>query len=190
MKLNQNKKDEILQLDSCSKNLLIWIQLQALQEDKIKLTYSLYSKDVKVSLNTFKKSLGGLLDSRILYATSKKGWYRLNEEFFVDSYFYHSGLGDFNQNKVSKSTVDEAIEYINELRKTSPSLFDPILTLRGFKERQSQMVDPEYLEKLTKLVQQEENKIYEQESLVKLKPEIVERLKTESIEDIKKDLLK
>lgn len=160
MKLNQSKKDEILQLDSCSKNLLLWIQLQALQEDKIKLTYSLYSKDVKVSLNTFKKSLGGLLDSKILYATSKKSWYRLNEEFIDDSYFYHSGLGDFKQ--YSKEFLEEAKkEYLEWLNSES---------YKNYKEKS--------------------NELEQEESLVKLKPEILERLKTESIEDIKKDLLK
>ena len=110
MKLNQNKKDEILQLDGCSKNLLLWIQLQALQEDKIEITYSLYSKDIKVSLNTFKKSLGGLLDSRILYATSSKGWYSLNKDFIA--YSDHNGLGDFKQ--YSKEFLEEAKKEYDE----------------------------------------------------------------------------
>jgi hypothetical protein len=170
MKLNQNKKDEILQLDSCSKNLLIWIQLQALQEDKIECTYSLYSKDVKVSLNTFKKALGGLLDSRILYATSSKGWYSLNKDFIADSYFYHNGLGDFNKRKM----------WVVEPSKI------PIIDYNI----KSQMVDPEYINNLYSKIESEKLKIHEQESLVKLKPEIVEKLKTESVEDIKKDLLK
>jgi hypothetical protein len=139
MKLNQNKKDEILQLDSCSKNLLIWIQLQALQEDKIECTYNLYSKDVKVSLNTFKKALGGLLDSRILYATSSKGWYRLNKDFIADSYFYHNGLGDFNQRKM----------WVQE-----PSQI-PILEYNI----KSQMVDPKYINKLNLELQEEESKL-------------------------------
>jgi hypothetical protein len=82
MKLNQNKKNELLELDSCSKNLLIWIQLQALQEDKVECSYSLYSEGVKVSLNTFKKALGGLLDSKVLFATSKKNKFNLNPQFF------------------------------------------------------------------------------------------------------------
>ena len=100
MKLNQNKKTELLNLSSCSKDLLIWIQLQALQEDIIEITYKHYTEDVKVSLNTFKKALGGLLDSKILFATSKKGKFKLNKDFITDSYFYNNGLGDFKQHRI------------------------------------------------------------------------------------------
>ena len=82
MKLNPDKKDELLNLTQSSKNLLIWIQLQTLQEDKIECSYSLYSERVNVSLNTFKKAIGGLLDSKILFATSKKNKFSLNSQFF------------------------------------------------------------------------------------------------------------
>jgi hypothetical protein len=99
----------------------------------------LYSKDVKVSLNTFKKALGGLLDSRILYATSSKGWYRLNKDFIADSYFYHNGLGDFNQRKM----------WVQE-----PSQI-PILEYNI----KSQMVDPKYINKLNLELQEEESKL-------------------------------
>lgn len=179
MKLNQNKKDKILNLPSCSKDLLIWIQLQALQEDIIEITHKHYTEGVKVSLNTFKKALGGLLDLKVLFATSKKGKFKLNKNFIADSYFYNSGLGDFDQRKMwiqepsripmldykpyDKSTINEAVKYMNELQKTSPSLFDPVLTLNGFlekqKQRESQMVDPEYINKLNLELQEEESKL-------------------------------
>lgn len=175
MKLNQNKKDELLNLHSCSKDLLIWIQLQTLQEDIIEITHKHYTEGVKVSLNTFKKAIGGLLDSKILFATSKKNKFNLNKEFIADS--DHNGLGDFNQNgncyggirllsnikPYDKSTIDEAVEYMTELEKTSPRLFDPMITLRGFqklkKERESQMIDPEYINKLNLELQEEESKL-------------------------------
>ena len=164
MKLNQNKKDELLNLPSCSKDLLIWIQLQALQEDIIEITHKHYTEGVKVSLNTFKKALGGLLDLKVLFATSKKGKFKLNKDFIAASYFYHNGLGDFEQRKIyPKSVIDEAIQLSRELRKTSPSLFDPTITLNGFlerqKQRESQMVDPEYIEKIIKEIKNEENKM-------------------------------
>ena len=82
MKLNLNKKDELLNLTQSSKNLLIWIQLQTLQEDVIEITHKQYTEDIKVSLNTFKKAVGGLLDSKVLFATSKKNKFNLNSQFF------------------------------------------------------------------------------------------------------------
>lgn len=125
MKLNQNKKDEILNLDSCSKNLLIWIQLQALQEDKIECSYSLYSKETKVSLNTFKKALGGLLDSRILYATSLKGWYSLNEEF-VD--FVKTKKIPFYRLKELEQTIMEEEYSTSNLVKLKPEILERLKT--------------------------------------------------------------
>jgi len=173
MKLNQNKKDELLNLPSCSKDLLIWIQLQALQEDIIEITHKHYTEGVKVSLNTFKKALGGLLDNKILFATSKKGKFRINNQFFEPTIILHkeeqmwlvdpSRVPILDYKPYDKSTIDEAVEYMNELRKTSPSLFDPVLTLNGFlerqKQRESQMVDPEYINKLNLELQEEESKL-------------------------------
>lgn len=139
MKLNQNKKDELLNLPSCSKDLLIWIQLQALQEDIIEITYKHYTEGVKVSLNTFKKALGGLLDNKVLFATSKKGKFRLNKEFIADSYFYHNGLGNFDQRKM----------WVAEPSKI------PIMDYNI----KFQMVDPEYINKLNLELQEEESKL-------------------------------
>lgn len=143
MKLNQNKKEELLSLHSCSKDLLIWIQLQTLQEDIIEITHKHYTEDVKVSLNTFKKALGGLLDNKILFATSKKGKFKLNKDFIADSYFYHSGLGDFNQGKMwvvepsripmldykpyDKSTIDE-VKQEESLFKLKPEILERLKT--------------------------------------------------------------
>lgn len=149
MKLNQNKKDEILNLPSCSKDLLIWIQLQALQEDIIEITHKHYTKDVKVSLNTFKKALGGLLDNKILFSTSKKGKFRLNKDFIADSYFYHNGLGDFDRNKNCYGGISFLLNH-------------PV-TLSYFQEkeqqRRDQMVEPEYIEKIIKEIEIEESKL-------------------------------
>ncbi len=78
-----NKNHEVINnLLSCSKEILIWIQLQDPEQDIIEISKQTYLSNVKVSLNTFKKGLKELLQKEIISLHWKKNYYKLSKDYF------------------------------------------------------------------------------------------------------------